>query len=150
MAVEDGDAQNGDANDVLASTTTSGRSKRRVSYFYDCKSLFSHLFYLFLYETRHWSQWALFSGRDGLTFDIAEVGNYHYGETHPMKPHRVRMAHHLIVNYGLYQHLEVFQPQLISKDELTKFHSDDYVHFLSSVTTDNMHEYMRQLQRCNF
>lgn len=81
-------------------------------------------------------------------FYDSEVGNFHYGETHPMKPHRVRMAHHLIVNYGLYQDLEVFQPELISKDELTKFHSDDYVQFLSTVTTDNMHQYMRQLQRC--
>lgn len=33
--------------------------------------------------------------------------------------------------------------------ELTRFHSDDYIHFLRLVTPDNMHEYLRQLQRFN-
>lgn len=78
----------------------------------------------------------------------AEVGNFHYGQSHPMKPHRVRMAHHLVVSYGLYKHMEVFRPELVKQAELTRFHSDDYVNFLRLVTTDNMHEYMRQLQRC--
>ena len=36
-----------------------------------------------------------------------EIGNFYYGHGHPMKPHRVRMAHSLIVRYGLYKHLEV-------------------------------------------
>ena len=79
---------------------------------------------------------------------LGEVGNFHYGETHPMKPHRVRMAHHLIVNYGLYEDMEVFQPELVTKEEMTKFHSDDYIRFLSSVTTENTRDYIRQLQRC--
>eukprot|EP00924_Labyrinthula_sp_SR-Ha-C_P015440 maker-scaffold_84-snap-gene-0.50-mRNA-1 protein AED:0.03 eAED:0.03 QI:63/0.75/0.8/1/1/1/5/432/463 len=83
-------------------------------------------------------------------FYDAEVGNFHYGETHPMKPHRVRMAHHLIVNYGLYKDLEIFYPALVSQADLTKFHSDDYVNFLKTVTVDNMQESMRQLQRCKF
>jgi len=30
-----------------------------------------------------------------------DVGNYVYYLGHPMKPHRVRMTHNLIVNYGL-------------------------------------------------
>lgn len=37
-----------------------------------------------------------------------EVGNFYYGQGHPMKPHRLRMTHHLLVNYGLYQRLQVF------------------------------------------
>lgn len=71
------------------------------------------------------------------TYD-PEVGNYSYGLQHPMKvraeaglhavsavepartlrcrvlmscarqPHRMRMAHNLVVNYGLYKHMEVF------------------------------------------
>ncbi len=36
-----------------------------------------------------------------------EIGNHYYGHGHPMKPHRVRMAHTLICRYGLYKHLEV-------------------------------------------
>ncbi|KIR97980.1 histone deacetylase 1/2 [Cryptococcus deuterogattii 2001/935-1] len=30
-----------------------------------------------------------------------DVGNYHFGLGHPMKPHRIRMTHNLVVNYGL-------------------------------------------------
>lgn len=33
--------------------------------------------------------------------DTDDVGNFSYGFGHPMKPHRMRMAHNLIVNYGL-------------------------------------------------
>ena len=36
-----------------------------------------------------------------------DVGNYHYGQGHPMKPHRVRMTHNLVINYGLYKQMEV-------------------------------------------
>ena len=36
-----------------------------------------------------------------------EVGNYHYGQGHPMKPHRVRMTHNLLLHYGIYKELEV-------------------------------------------
>ena len=82
-------------------------------------------------------------------FYDTEIGNYHYGPGHPMKPHRVRMAHNLIVNYGLYRHLSVFRPTLVPEQELTRFHSDDYVHFLRQITPDNMHDHLRQLQRFN-
>lgn len=39
---------------------------------------------------------------------IGDVGNYYYGQGHPMKPHRIRMAHNLILNYGLYRRMEVY------------------------------------------
>ena len=26
-----------------------------------------------------------------------EIGNYYYGQGHPMKPHRIRMAHNLLL-----------------------------------------------------
>ncbi|GAX10800.1 hypothetical protein FisN_1Hh341 [Fistulifera solaris] len=82
-------------------------------------------------------------------FYDAEVGNYHYGQGHPMKPHRVRMTHNLVVNYGLYRKMEVFRPRLVSPTALTRFHSDDYINFLRVITPDNMQDYMRQLQRFN-
>ncbi|KAI9346534.1 hypothetical protein BDR26DRAFT_855718 [Obelidium mucronatum] len=66
-----------------------------------------------------------------------DVGNYHYGPGHPMKPHRVRMTHNLIVNYGLYQKLEVNRPIPATVKEMTKFHSDDYIDFLSRATPEN-------------
>jgi acetoin utilization deacetylase AcuC-like enzyme len=40
-------------------------------------------------------------------FYDADLGDFYYGPTHPMKPHRVRMAHDLIVRYDLYKHLQV-------------------------------------------
>ena len=82
-------------------------------------------------------------------FYDAEIGNYHYGQGHPMKPHRVRMTHNLVVNYGLYRKMEVFRPKLVSASQLTKFHSDDYINFLRMITPDNMSDYLRQMQRFN-
>lgn len=69
---------------------------------------------------------------------VAEIGNYHYGQGHPMKPHRVRMTHNLVVNYGLYRQMEVFRPKPISSQHMTRFHSDDYINFLRVITQDNM------------
>ena len=67
-------------------------------------------------------------------FYDAEIGNFHYGQGHPMKPHRVRMTHNLIVNSGLHRKMDVFRPQLISAASLTRFHSDDYVNFLRLIS----------------
>ncbi len=36
-----------------------------------------------------------------------DVGQFYYGQGHPMKPHRVRMAHSLILHYGLYSQMQV-------------------------------------------
>ena len=41
-------------------------------------------------------------------FYDSEVGNYYYGQGHPMKPHRIRMAHNLLLNYGLYKKMEIY------------------------------------------
>ena len=37
-----------------------------------------------------------------------DIGNYYYGQGHPMKPQRVRMAHNLLLNYGLYRKMEIY------------------------------------------
>ena len=29
-------------------------------------------------------------------FYDSDIGNYYYGQGHPMKPHRIRMAHNLL------------------------------------------------------
>eukprot|EP00981_Chlorochromonas_danica_P004293 scaffold865_cov160-Ochromonas_danica.AAC.12 len=78
-----------------------------------------------------------------------DIGNYHYGQGHPMKPHRVRMTHNLVVNYGLYRKMDCFRPKLISAAQMTRFHSDDYIDFLRLISPDNMADYVRQLQRFN-
>lgn len=40
-------------------------------------------------------------------FYDADVATYYYGQHHPMKPHRIKMTHSLILNYGLYNMMEV-------------------------------------------
>lgn len=41
-------------------------------------------------------------------FYDSDVGNYAYVAGHPMKPHRIRMAHSLIMNYNLYSKMEIY------------------------------------------
>ena len=79
----------------------------------------------------------------------SDIGNYYYGQGHPMKPHRMRMTHNLLLNYGLYRKMEVYRPHKATQDEMTKFHSDDYIKFLRSIRPDNMTEYSKLLQRFN-
>jgi histone deacetylase 1/2 len=140
-----------------SSSTPTGTNSRRVAYFYD-----------------------------------PDVGNYVYYLGHPMKPHRIRMAHNLIVNYGLCDEddeglpdglrgindpiygvnglngiggsetagmagrdgsearydkallrgargtgMQVFKARRAGKDEMTRFHTDEYVELLELVTPEN-------------
>jgi histone deacetylase 1/2 len=41
-------------------------------------------------------------------FYDGDVGNYAYTAGHPMKPHRIRVSHSLIMNYGCYQKMEIY------------------------------------------
>ncbi|XP_027036585.1 histone deacetylase 1-like [Pocillopora damicornis] len=78
-----------------------------------------------------------------------DIGNYYYGQGHPMKPHRIRMTHNLLLNYGLYRKMEIYRPHKANLDEMTKYHSDDYIKFLKTIRPDNMSEYTKQMQRFN-
>lgn len=42
------------------------------------------------------------------------------------------------------------RPHKASGEEMTKYHSDDYIKFLRSIRPDNMSEYSKQMQRCEF
>ena len=66
-----------------------------------------------------------------------EVGNYIYSPTHPMKPHRIRMTHDLILAYGLFPKMHVMRPKRATPTEMTRFHSDEYVRFLQYATPSN-------------
>ncbi|KAJ3217520.1 histone deacetylase [Dinochytrium kinnereticum] len=59
------------------------------------------------------------------------------------------MTHNLIVNYGLYKHLEINRPTAATAAEMTKFHSDDYVEFLRRVTPDNIEEVTKYQHKFN-
>ncbi|OXB37819.1 histone deacetylase 1/2 [Cryptococcus neoformans] len=126
-----------------------------------------------------------FSRRVAYYYD-QDVGNYNYYLGHPMKPHRIRMAHNLIVNYGMcdeegQEHgpaevwgegkramndeiaqnwgggnmgeaevkwekaalrgsrskmMQVFKPRRATKEEMTRFHTDEYIDLLEAVTPE--------------
>uniref|UniRef100_A0A8C1MJF8 Histone deacetylase n=1 Tax=Cyprinus carpio TaxID=7962 RepID=A0A8C1MJF8_CYPCA len=40
-----------------------------------------------------------------------DVGNFHYGAGHPMKPHRLSLTHSLVLHYGLYKKMMVWLHQ---------------------------------------
>ncbi|MCL7031205.1 hypothetical protein MKW94_011702 [Papaver nudicaule] len=79
------------------------------------------------------------------------IGNYYYGQGHPMKPHRIRMAHSLVVHYKLHHKMEINTPYPATPQDIRKFHSDDYVEFLSSVSPELQHDHThsRHLKRFN-
>ncbi|OVA20789.1 Histone deacetylase superfamily [Macleaya cordata] len=68
-----------------------------------------------------------------------------------MKPHRIRMAHNLIVHYNLHRRMEINVPFPAGPEDIRRFHSDDYVDFLSSVTPETLHDHThsRHLKRFN-
>mmetsp|Transcript_11585 Transcript_11585/g.17688 ORF Transcript_11585/g.17688 Transcript_11585/m.17688 type:complete len:417 (+) Transcript_11585:26-1276(+) len=78
-----------------------------------------------------------------------DVGHFYYGPSHPMKPHRLKLAHHLILSYGLYRQMECYRPHPASMGEMTQFHSDDYVQFLARISPDHLRTYHGQMQRFN-
>jgi histone deacetylase 1/2 len=66
-----------------------------------------------------------------------DVGNYFYAANHPMKPHRIRMTHALILAYDLYSKMRVLRPMRASASDMTRFHTDEYIQFLQMATPDN-------------
>jgi histone deacetylase 1/2 len=51
-----------------------------------------------------------------------------------MKPIRIKMAHQLIVNYGLYRKMDVYEPHWATFDELTNFHSGEYINYMENIS----------------
>lgn len=82
-------------------------------------------------------------------FYDADVGNFYYGQGHPMKPHRIKMTHNLVLNYGLHKGMEVYRPHLSTQEELCKFHTEDYIEFLQRITPQNMKDHASQLSLFN-
>ncbi|KAF8920655.1 histone deacetylase RPD3 [Mucidula mucida] len=70
----------------------------------------------------------------------SDVGAYTYGLGHPMKPHRIRVAHDLIVAYDMLPMMHVLRPPRASPEAMTAFHTDEYIHFLNRVTPETSSE----------
>lgn len=43
-------------------------------------------------------------------FYNADVGNFHYGAGHPMKPQRLAVTHSLVMNYDLHKKMKIYRP----------------------------------------
>lgn len=59
-------------------------------------------------------------GKKVAYFYDSDVGNYAYVSGHPMKPHRIRMAHSLVMNYGLYKKMEIYVSFILLRIAVTQ------------------------------
>lgn len=66
-----------------------------------------------------------------------------------MKPHRLKLTHHLLLTYGMYRKMEVLRPHDATVEELERFHSHEYVDFLKRVSPDTEQEFEKQMARFN-
>ncbi|GAB6028897.1 Histone deacetylase 3 [Chamberlinius hualienensis] len=82
-------------------------------------------------------------------FYDADVGNFHYGPGHPMKPHRLAVTHSLVLNYGLYKKMHVYRPYRASSHDMCRFHAEDYIDFLQRVTPQNVQNFTKCLSQFN-
>ncbi|KAK9815117.1 hypothetical protein WJX73_008018 [Symbiochloris irregularis] len=78
-----------------------------------------------------------------------DIGNYYYGPGHPMKPHRIRMTHSLILHYGLHNMMDLFIPAPAEAEDLVQFHDSDYIAFLRTVNPDNQDHFVKQMKKFN-
>ena len=85
-----------------------------------------------------------------------------------MKPHRIRMTHNLVLGYGLYQKMQIYvcttppsstmtpahshtktqRPWRATPQQMLKFHSDEYIDFLRTVTPDTLSSFSDVLANC--
>ncbi|KAH9029072.1 hypothetical protein EDB85DRAFT_2091152 [Lactarius pseudohatsudake] len=60
------------------------------------------------------------------------VGEHHYGERHPMKPHRLSLTNALVMGYGLDKQIHhIHNPRPATREELEVYHDPQYIDFLS-------------------
>lgn len=78
-----------------------------------------------------------------------DVGNFHYGPGHPMKPQRLSVTHSLVLNYGLYKKMNVYKPYRATYHDMCRFHSEEYIQFLHQVTPSNVSQFTKSLSQFN-
>ncbi|ELU06885.1 hypothetical protein CAPTEDRAFT_184599 [Capitella teleta] len=82
-----------------------------------------------------------------------DVGNFHYGPGHPMKPQRMAVTHNLVLNYGLQKKMQasdpMYRPYRASAHDMCRFHSDEYIDFLQRVTPQNLQSFTKYLSMFN-
>uniref|UniRef100_K3WFV8 Histone deacetylase n=1 Tax=Globisporangium ultimum (strain ATCC 200006 / CBS 805.95 / DAOM BR144) TaxID=431595 RepID=K3WFV8_GLOUD len=76
-----------------------------------------------------------------------DEGHFYYGPGHPMKPHRLKLTHHLVVNYDLYRKMDIFEPHWASAEEMKAFHAAEYIDFLQRVNPDNQFQLRADVEK---
>lgn len=78
------------------------------------------------------------------------VGEYHYGERHPMKPHRLSLTNALVLGYGLDKQIDqIYCPRPATRAELEAYHDSDYIDFLARVTPETQSEMKAAIDKYN-
>lgn len=62
-----------------------------------------------------------------------DMERHHFGMTHPMKPWRLTLSKSLIYSYGMNFAMDNFTSRAATYEELTSFHTADYIKFLGTV-----------------
>lgn len=65
-------------------------------------------------------------------------GKFTYSKDHPMKPERISMAHSLITTTGLYRKLNVYHARYANKDEMCRFHNEEYIDYLEQYVSKDI------------
>jgi len=78
-----------------------------------------------------------------------DVGNFHYGPLHPMKPQRLTVTHSLVLNYGLHKKMQVYRPYIANGPDMNRFHSEEYIEFLARVSPNNIQSFSKSLTHYN-
>ncbi|OLY83889.1 Histone deacetylase clr6 [Smittium mucronatum] len=67
-----------------------------------------------------------------------------------MKPFRMRMAHSLITAYGLDKQMDVIRPIPATSNQMTRFHSNDYIEYLKRASPEFAEKEHLHTLRCTF
>lgn len=78
-----------------------------------------------------------------------EVGNYHYGNSHPMKPHRIQITNSLVLNYNLDKKMAIYKPRASTEFELMRYHSREYINFLQKIKPGNKEYFQKEMREFN-
>mmetsp|Transcript_1880 Transcript_1880/g.3017 ORF Transcript_1880/g.3017 Transcript_1880/m.3017 type:complete len:449 (-) Transcript_1880:1614-2960(-) len=78
-----------------------------------------------------------------------DIGSYYYAPGHPMKPHRLKLTHHLLLTYGMYRKMDVLRPHDATAEEMERFHAHEYVDFLKRVSPDSEQEFEKVMEKFN-
>uniref|UniRef100_A0A914UUS3 Histone deacetylase 3 n=2 Tax=Plectus sambesii TaxID=2011161 RepID=A0A914UUS3_9BILA len=78
-----------------------------------------------------------------------DVGKFHYGPRHPMKPQRLAATHSLVLSYELHKEMEVLVPYKATAHDLSRYHAEEYVDFLQRVSPNTADQYEHLFNQFN-